>query len=102
LTDILTNDFELSIDISSSLRPNKERKKKETIDYLSWLTSPGVFGYLQSQGKTINVEEFKKSSQQFGFNPETLLIDLPMPAGLPLGEAGLPPEALPPEGAPIA
>ena len=94
LTDILTGDYELKIDISSSLRPNKERKKKETIEFLTWLVSPAVFGYLQSQGKTINVDDFKKAAQQFGFNPETLLIDLPPmispPGGLPQeGQVGV-------------
>jgi len=76
LTDILTNDYEIKIDITSSLRPNKERKKKELVEFLSWLTSPNVAMYLQSQGKTINIEEFKKVGQQYGFNAETLLIDM--------------------------
>ena len=92
LTDILTGDYELKIDISSSLRPNKERKKKETIEFLTWLTSPAVFAYLQSQGKTINVDDFKKAAQQFGFNPETILIDLPPMLSPALNGAGLPPE----------
>ncbi len=103
LTDILTNDFELSIDITSSLRPNKERKKKEVIEFLTWITGPGLSQYLMSQGKTLNVEEVKKAGQQFGFNPETLLIDLQPPAGMPIDGAQLPPEAqIPAEGMPVA
>ena len=54
-------------------------KKKEVIDFLTWLTSPGVFAYLQSQGKTINIEEFKKIGQEYGFNVDTLFIDGPPP-----------------------
>ena len=101
LTDILTGDYELKIDISSSLRPNKERKKKEIIDFLTWLTSPALFAYLQSQGKTLSVEEVKKAAGQFGFNPETILVDLQpiVPLGVP-GMPGMPPEGLPPEGVP--
>lgn len=95
LTDILTSDYELSIDITSSLRPNKERKKREMIDYLKWIVEPNTFAYLQSQGKTVNIEEFKKSAQQFGFNPETIFIDLPKPEIPP--EMALNP-ALPPQG----
>lgn len=91
LTDILTNDYELKIDISSSLRPNKERKKKEMVEFLTWLVSPGMFGYLQTQNKTINVEEVKKAGQEFGFNPDTLLIDLQPVAQMPLNGAQLPP-----------
>lgn len=80
LTDILTGDYELKIDISSSLRPNKERKKKEIVEFLTWLLSPVTFQYLMSQGKTVNIDEVKKAGQQFGFNPETLLIDFTPPA----------------------
>ena len=98
LTDILTGDYEIKIDISTALRPNKERRKKEIIEFLTWLVSPEVFQYLASQGKTLNVEEFKKAGQQFGFNPETLLIDL-QPALPPESSApeagGMPQEGLP-------
>jgi len=94
LTDILTGDYEIKVDISSALRPNKERRKKDVIEYLTWLVSPAVFGYLQSQGKTINVEEFKKAGENFGFNADTLLIDLqPLP---------VPGQEVAPEGQPGA
>jgi hypothetical protein len=102
LTDILTADYEIKIDISTALRPNKEQRKKEMIEFLTWLTSPVVQQYLMNQGKTINIDEFKKAGDQFGFNGETLLIDL---APAPMGPEGavMPPEGVMlPEGAPIA
>jgi len=103
LTDILTTDYEIKIDISTALRPNKERRKKEIIEYLTWLTSPVVQQYLMSQGKTINIEEFKKSADQFGFNGETLLIDLQPAPTMPINGAQLPPvETSQPQGVLVA
>jgi len=75
LTDILTGDYELDIDILSAQRPNREQKKKEIIDYLTWLIQVAQ-PLLMAQGKSINVDEIKKSVSTFGLNPETLFIDL--------------------------
>ena len=73
LTDILTGDYEINIDISTSLKPNKERQKKELIDFATWITSPNVFQFLMSQGWTLDVEVIKKVAKEWGWNPETLL-----------------------------
>ena len=104
LTDLLTGDYFIKVDISSALRPNKERRKAEIVDFVKFMLSPEVIAFLQSQGKTVNIEEFKKIAKEFGFMPETLLIDIPQPAmGLPGAPgAGMPnaetPNAnLPPE-----
>lgn len=90
LTDILTGDYDIDVDISSSLRPNKERRKAEIVDFLKFMFQPGIMQFLQSQGKTLNVEEIKKIAREFNFNPETLLIDYqpPMPAIGTAAEAG--------------
>jgi hypothetical protein len=90
LTDILTGDYYIDVDISSSLRPNKERRKAEIVDFLKFIFQPGILQFIQSQGKTLNIEEIKKISREFNFNPETLLIDYtpPLPAIGTAGEAG--------------
>jgi hypothetical protein len=87
LTELLTADYSLKVDISSMLRPNKERRKKEIIDFITFLLNPALIQFLQSQGKTVNVEEISKVSREFGFNPETLFIEYkaPLPA---IGQAG--------------
>ena len=87
LTDILTGDYELDLDILSAMRPNREQKKKEIVDYLTWLIQT-VFPLLQMQGKTLNMDEIKKTASTFGLNPETLFIDLQPQAGM-LGQGGL-------------
>lgn len=82
LTDLLTGDYYINVDISSALRPNKERRKKEIIEFLTFLLNPALMQFLQSQGKTVNVEEISKVSREFGFNPATLFIEYkpPLPA----------------------
>lgn len=100
LTDLLTGDYFIDTDISSALRPNKEGRKLEIVKFLGIMLQPGVLAYLQSQGKTINIEEFKKAAREFGFNPETFLIDYapPQPAmDLGQGAGGAPAEQLSPE-----
>lgn len=96
LTDLLTGDYFINVDISSALRPNKERRKQEIIGFLKILLDPGVLAYIQSQGKTINIEELKKAAREFGFNPETLLIDYAPPQP-PMAGAGAGGEQLTPE-----
>lgn len=86
LTDILTSDFDVKIDITSSLRPNKEKRKKDFLDYITWLFSPEVAAYLQSQGKTINIEFLEKTAIEFGFNPKNVFVDLGMAGQIPEGE----------------
>ena len=94
LTDILIGDYYIKVDISSAFKPNKERRKKEIVDYLSWLTSPNIMGFLQMNNLMVNPEVIKKSATDFGFNAETLFVEAPQP---PVPE-GLPPEAMGGEG----
>lgn len=76
LTDILTGDYEVDVDIMSSMRPNKEKQRKDLIEYLTWLLSPAVQAYLVSQSKTINMDDVKRTANMFGLKAETLFIDL--------------------------
>lgn len=77
LSDILTGDYWVKVDISSALRPNKERKRNEAILFIKELA--GLLPLFQAQGKTINTDEIAKISKQFGFTPEVLFIDAPPP-----------------------
>lgn len=74
LTDVLTGDYFIKVDISTALRPNKARQKKETIEYLTWLVQVAYPVILLPQGFSISIEEIKKSAKDFGFNPDTLIV----------------------------
>lgn len=97
LADILTRDYEIDVDISTSLKPNKERKKKELIEFVTWLTSPNTMQFLMLHQLTVSPDAIKKAAKEWGWNPETLLISMqPAP---PEGAEGLPPEEIPIQGA---
>ncbi len=74
LTDVLTGDYFIKVDIATALRPNKARQKKETIEYLTWLVQVAYPVILLPQGFSVSVEEIKKSAKDFGFNPDTLIV----------------------------
>ena len=89
LTDILVGDYEIDLEIISAFKPNKEKIKKELIDFATWLTSPNVQQYLMAQGYSLNINVIKKVATEWGWNAEDLLIQLP-------------PQLPAPEGAPNA
>jgi len=76
LSEILSLDYEIDIDVTTALRPNKEFRKKETIEYLTWLIQTAYPTVLLPQGFSINPEEIKKSAKEYGFSPENLIIKL--------------------------
>ena len=75
LTDLLTGDYMIKVDISTALRPNRERRKKEVIEYLTWLIQTALPLLLQT-GKTINWDSIARTAKDFGLNPENLFVDL--------------------------
>lgn len=75
LTDILTRDYEIDVDIVSSMRPNKEKIKSEQLEYITLMLQPNTLEYLASQGLTINPEALKKTAKDWGHNPDTLFIE---------------------------
>ena len=81
LSDLLTGDYLVKVDISSALRPNKEKKLNDMFTFMGQLIQ--LRDLLQSQGKDVNVEEIRRISKEFGWNPEKLLIDFqpPQPEG---------------------
>ena len=96
LNEMLTADYECDVDIISAMKPNKERKRKEVIEYLTWVVTNLV--PILPPGKMINFEVLLKPAQDFGLNPDNLVIDVPIPdmaAGMP----GQMPVGMPPVGA---
>lgn len=93
LTDELLGDYDVTVDITSSMRPNKDKKKKDLVDFLMFMLSPQVSMLLQMNGLQIDANFIKKSVQEFGYNPEVVFSQAPMPM-MP----GLPSEDMPVEG----
>ena len=79
LTDILTGDYFIKVDISHSLRPNKERQKAELVEFIRLLAE--LTPILQAQGKIVSLEAIMKAAKEFGLNPDTLLADVQLPVG---------------------
>ncbi len=77
LTNLLTGDYFIKVDISSALRPNKERTIARTIEFLQLLMTPNVLTFMQMSGKMLNFEEVAKVAKNFGFSPEVLFLDAP-------------------------
>lgn len=74
LSEMLTNDYHVVTDISTALRPNKQREAVEQLNFLKQLDA--LTTMMAMQNKMINIEEISRISKQFGFNPETLLIEI--------------------------
>lgn len=82
LSDILTRDYEIDIDIASSLKPNKERKKKELMEFATWLIER-VEPFLNARGQRLEIEAIKKVMKEWGWNPETLINEGGQGEGMP-------------------
>lgn len=97
LTDLLTGDYFIKVDISSALRPNKERTIARTIEFLQLLMTEGVFTFMQMNGKMLNFDEVAKVAKNFGFSPETLFLDAPpqVPGAVPGVPGATPPAPIP-------
>ena len=90
LTDILTGDYFLKVDISTALRPSKEKRKKDMVDFATWITSPQVMQFLEMNGMQVNPEIFKRIAQEFNFNTDQLIVpsqmEPPPPEPVEMGE----------------
>ena len=73
LTELLTADYDVKIDISAALRPNREAQLQRMIAFMTQIVA--IRSLFQSQGKDINIEEIVRISKEFGWNPDKLLID---------------------------
>jgi hypothetical protein len=97
LTEILTADYDIDLDMTSMIRPNKERKKRELIEFAKWITSPEVTQFAMGQGYMVNIGVLQKVAKEWGWNPENILKK--MEPEEPAEEEPSPPENVTPEQA---
>src|SRR3990167_1602535 len=73
LTDILTGDYEVKIDIASASRPNRDQQLQKMAAFMQQLVA--IRQIIIDQGKDINIDEIKRISKEFGWNPDKIFID---------------------------
>ena len=73
LTDILTADYDVDIDIASASRPNREQQLQKMTFFMQQLVASRQM--IIEQGKDINIDEIKRISKEFGWNPDKLFVD---------------------------
>ena len=73
LTEMLTADYDVKIDIASALRPNRKDQLSNMFFFMTQLIQ--IRPILNAQGKDINTEEIKRVSKEFGWDPEKLLVE---------------------------
>lgn len=66
-------DFEIDIDIASAAHPNRAQQLARMLEFMTQLVS--MRQILIEQGKDINVDEIKRISKEFGWNPDKLFVD---------------------------
>ena len=82
LTDLLTGDYEIDIDIASVLRPNPAREKLEHVALLEFLANPAIQQVMMIQGVQISVDFIRSLIRKSGFNPDVALVPFePPPIG---------------------
>lgn len=79
LADILVGDYDVSVDITSAMRPNKEKKRKDFVDFLMFMLNPQVTGILMQDGMSIDPAFIKRAAEEFGFNPEIVFTQAQIP-----------------------
>ena len=72
LADILTGDYNIKSDITTALRPNKERQKEDMVRYMMMMADPDMIATLNLLQIPLTVvkDAIKKVSKEFGVNPE--------------------------------
>ena len=72
LTELLTADYFVDIDIASSSRPNRDQQLQRMDLFMQRLAA--MRQILIDQGWDINVDEVKRISKEFGWNPDKVLV----------------------------
>lgn len=72
LTDLLP-DYDVKIDIASSGRPNKEQRLSKQVMFMEKLVE--MRQVLIDQGKDINIDEIKRISKDFGWDPDKIFVE---------------------------
>lgn len=73
LTDELLGDYEINIDIASASRPNRSQQLQKMTLFMQQLVS--MRQILIDQGKDINIDEIRRISKEFGWNPDKIFVD---------------------------
>lgn len=77
LSDVLTGDYFIKVDIRSAFRPNPEKDKADLIILLDKLAQPNITQLLALQGRVINADFIDKIVRKFNVRPENLFAPLP-------------------------
>lgn len=70
LSDILTGDYNINIDIASAARKNRDQQLQTMIFYITQLVQLEPIN--NAQGNTINMDEIRKVAKEFGWNPDKI------------------------------
>lgn len=73
-------DYEVKVDIASASRPNRQQELTKMTMFMAQLVQ--IRQILIDQGKDINIDEIRRISKEFGWNPDKLFIDH-QPAQIP-------------------
>lgn len=99
LTELLSADYFINVDIQTSFKPNTDKEKNDLILFLREMLGEGAFTLLRMptqqypNGRQISPEFMDKIASKFGLNPETVFEEAqPAPEGAP-GEEALAGEA---------
>ena len=73
LADLLTGDYFIDIDIASSVQPNRSQELQRMTFFMTQLVQ--MRPVLIEQGKDINIDEIKRISKEFGWNPDKIFVE---------------------------
>lgn len=94
LAEILSMDYEIDLDIISAMRPNKEQKKRETLEAATWALSPQLIEALLNPATTQYATDIaKRVFNELGWNADALMASLQPPEqeqGVPIGQPVVP------------
>lgn len=80
LAELLTADYNIKVDIASAGRKNRDQELQTMNFFMTQIVA--MRQILIDQGKDINIDEIKRISKEFGWNPDKLFIDF-NPGGQP-------------------
>jgi hypothetical protein len=79
LTDLLTGDYEVDVDVTSSLKPNKEKKKADVIQFAEFMVAPPTVQFAMMTGYKPKIDVLKKAATEWGWNGDTLFEEIQQP-----------------------
>ena len=73
LSDLLTGDYNIKIDIASAAKKNRDQQLQEMVFYIQQIVQ--LMQLFNSQGRTLDVKEIEKMAKEFHWNPDKLFMD---------------------------